>query len=145
MRIYLDNRCLNRPFDDQTQIRIRLETEAKLAIQDLVRSKQLELAWSYMIDFENDVNPFDDRRDAIQKWHSEATVDVDESAEVLALAVSMVSRSVKPVDALHIACAIVAHCDVFLTTDDAILRKMRGASDIMVMSPTEFIMQAGQP
>jgi len=29
MKLYLDNYCFNRPFDDQTQIRIRLETEAK--------------------------------------------------------------------------------------------------------------------
>jgi hypothetical protein len=32
MRIYLDVSCLNRPFDDQSQLRIRLESEAVLAI-----------------------------------------------------------------------------------------------------------------
>lgn len=31
-KIYLDTCCLNRPFDDQTQERIRLESEAVLAI-----------------------------------------------------------------------------------------------------------------
>lgn len=30
----MDNCCFNRPFDDQSQIRIRLESEAKLKIQD---------------------------------------------------------------------------------------------------------------
>jgi hypothetical protein len=30
LRIYLDACCLNRPFDDQTQERIRLESEAVL-------------------------------------------------------------------------------------------------------------------
>lgn len=43
MRIYLDNCCFNRPFDDQSQLRIRLETEAKLVVQDLIRSRRLEL------------------------------------------------------------------------------------------------------
>jgi hypothetical protein len=33
MRIYLDNCCFNRPFDNQTQLKIHLETEAKLFIQ----------------------------------------------------------------------------------------------------------------
>lgn len=33
MKIYLDNCCFNRPFDDQSQIRVRLEAEAKLKIQ----------------------------------------------------------------------------------------------------------------
>ena len=32
IRIYLDACCLNRPFDDQTQIRIRLEAEAVLMV-----------------------------------------------------------------------------------------------------------------
>ena len=31
MKIYMDNCCYNRPYDDQTHIRIYLETEAKLA------------------------------------------------------------------------------------------------------------------
>ena len=33
MRVYLDNCCYNRPFDPQEQLRIRLETEAKLEVQ----------------------------------------------------------------------------------------------------------------
>ena len=28
MRVYLDNCCYNRPFDDQTQVKVRMETEA---------------------------------------------------------------------------------------------------------------------
>jgi hypothetical protein len=30
VRLYLDNCSFNRPFDDQSQLKIRLETEAKL-------------------------------------------------------------------------------------------------------------------
>jgi predicted nucleic acid-binding protein len=33
MRLYLDNCCFNRPFDNQEQLKIKLETEAKLFIQ----------------------------------------------------------------------------------------------------------------
>ena len=33
MRIYLDNCCYNRPFDDQSQLKIKIKTEAKLYIQ----------------------------------------------------------------------------------------------------------------
>lgn len=33
MRIYLDNCCYNRPFDDQAQLCVCLETVAKLAVQ----------------------------------------------------------------------------------------------------------------
>ena len=58
MLIYLDNCCFNRPFDDQVQIRIRLETEAKLVIQDEIRAGTYLLAWSYILDYENNQNPF---------------------------------------------------------------------------------------
>ena len=33
MRVYLDNCCYNRPFDDQAQLTVRLETVTKLAVQ----------------------------------------------------------------------------------------------------------------
>jgi len=33
LKVYLDNCCFNRPFDNQNQVRIRIETEAKLFIQ----------------------------------------------------------------------------------------------------------------
>ncbi|MDR1811691.1 MAG: hypothetical protein LBQ87_02590, partial [Candidatus Fibromonas sp.] len=63
MKIYLDNCCYNRPFDDQSDIIIRLETEAKLFIQQKVKENALELVWSFILDYENSRNPFEDRRE----------------------------------------------------------------------------------
>ncbi len=51
MRVYLDNCCFNRPFDDQTLLSIRLETEAKLYVQDQINRGALSLGWSYIIDY----------------------------------------------------------------------------------------------
>lgn len=59
MRIYFDNCCFNRPFDDQSQIRIRLESEAKLKIQADIVEEKFELVWSYILDAENKANPFE--------------------------------------------------------------------------------------
>ena len=42
MRIYLDMCCYNRPYDDQTQLKVAMETQSKLHIQMLVREKKLE-------------------------------------------------------------------------------------------------------
>ena len=64
-RVYLDNCCWNRPFDDQAQVRVRLETEAKLEIQRRIKEGEIELAWSYILDYENQANPFEERREAI--------------------------------------------------------------------------------
>lgn len=57
MKIYLDNCCFNRPYDDQTQIRISLETQAKLYVQDLVKNKKLDPVTSYVLWYENGQNP----------------------------------------------------------------------------------------
>ena len=54
----MDNCCFNRPFDDQKQSRIGIETEAKLFIQDEILAGKLRLAWSYILDYENEANPF---------------------------------------------------------------------------------------
>lgn len=40
MKIYLDVCCINRPFDDQKQTRIRLESEAILMILDRIRTSE---------------------------------------------------------------------------------------------------------
>ncbi len=53
LRVYLDNCVFNRPFDDQSQIRIKLETEAKFYIQALIKQRQLVLIWSYILELEN--------------------------------------------------------------------------------------------
>ncbi|MDR1070041.1 MAG: hypothetical protein LBL37_04580 [Gracilibacteraceae bacterium] len=60
MRVYLDNCGYNRPFDEQASAIIRLETDAKLYIQEQIRSGELELCWSFVLDYENAANPFED-------------------------------------------------------------------------------------
>lgn len=140
MRIYLDNCCFNRPFDDQDQLRVRLETEAKIDIQEKILIGRVELVWSYMLDYENQVNPFDERREAIQKWNSHAVLDVEESREVLMKANQLKGQGISPKDALQVACAIVGECKYFLTTDEALIMKLKDIKNILVMNPIEFIL-----
>ncbi len=141
MRVYLDNCCFNRPFDDQSQVRIRLEAEAKLEIQQRIKDKKIELAWSYMLDYENYVNPFDERREVIARWKTAVVVDVEETAAILHQAQKILDRGLRAKDALHVACAIAAECDFFLTTDDLVVKKMREFSGITVIDPTQFIIE----
>jgi hypothetical protein len=65
LRIYLDICTFNRPFDDQNQLKIKLETEAKLFIQKGIMNGSYELVWSYILEYENNLNRFNDRRNAI--------------------------------------------------------------------------------
>ena len=41
MRVYLDNCCFNRPYDDQAQLRISLESQAKQGIMDSISTAEI--------------------------------------------------------------------------------------------------------
>ena len=105
MKIYLDNCCFNRPYDDQSQLRILLESEAKLRIQENIRSGTFELVWSYILDYENSQNPFRERREQIIKWRTYFAEDIEENEDVLNIASIAMSYGIKKLDSLHLACA----------------------------------------
>lgn len=130
---------MNRPFDDQRQTRVRIETEAKLCLQDQIRSRSLELVWSYMLDFENAANPFEDRRVVIASWRQYAIMDVEESEMILGSATRLAATRLKAKDALHVACAIAGVCEYFVTTDDAILARARDVAGIALVDPTTLV------
>ncbi|NHZ72006.1 MAG: PIN domain protein [Aquificales bacterium] len=139
MKIYLDNCMFNRPFDDQNYIRIQLETEAKLHIQEKIKNNEFELIWSYILDFENNQNPFNERRSAIQKWKDIASTDIEENQRLLQKAHEVANLGVKSKDALHIASAIAGEAVCFLTTDDKLQRKLADFDELRVLNPMDFI------
>ena len=139
MRIYLDNCCFNRPFDDQSQLRILLESEAKLRIQENIRSGTFELVWSYILDYENSQNPFRERREQIIKWRGYSDKDIEESEQVLNIASMIMKHGIKKLDSLHLACAINANTDYFLTTDDGVIKKAKHIKNIQIVDPIGFI------
>lgn len=139
MLIYLDICCFNRPFDDQADLFVRLQTEAKLHVQDLIRKGELLLAWSAIMDIENLANPDINRKLLVADWGKLSSIDVNVSEKIEKLAESLALIGVKPMDALHVACAIEAKAEYFLTTDKALLRKMIQDSRTQVVDPVDFI------
>jgi len=137
LRIYLDNCCYNRPFDDQVQLKIRLETEAKLYIQQKILDKAYELAWSYVMDYENGLNPYDERRNRIAPWRDIAVTDCIAEESIILEAENLQTKGLKEFDSLHIACAIYMKCDYFITTDAHLLKKT--ITGVEVVDPIEFI------
>ena len=137
MKVYLDNCCFNRPFDDQSSLIIRFETEAKLHVQELIRQGKLELAWSFMLDYENNANPFEEVRSQIAEWKDLAAIDCGLSSEVSEMAEEIMKLGLRPKDAAHIACAICLEAKYFLTTDKKILNKP--IVGIQTVNPIDFI------
>jgi len=137
MKIYLDNCCFNRPFDDQASLIICLETEAKLHVQELVRQGELELLWSFVLDYENGQNPFEEVRNRIAEWKTLAVADCNLSDEIAVKASGLMKLGLKQMDASHVACAIHLGANYFLTTDKKVLNKQ--ITEIECLNPIDFI------
>ncbi len=141
MRIYLDLCCFNRPYDDQGQVRIRLETEAKLVLQQKVRDGACELLWSSILDYENSRNPFDERLVAIRQWRALAIAQVMADASVVERARAFMAAGIMEYDALHVASAVVGEARVFVTTDDRLLKSLRRMNNpgLLAVPPGEAL------
>lgn len=139
MLIYLDLCCFNRPYDDQSQVRIRLETEAKLSLQDKVRSGVCQLVWSAVLDLENSKNPYIEHMQAISQWRALASNHVMAGSDVMAIAAPLVTGGVHAFDALHVASAVVGKAELFITTDDRLLKRVRHLRDIKVLFPADAL------
>jgi len=137
MRIYMDNCCFNRPFDNQTQKKIELETGAKLFIQEKIIKGYFDLVWSYILSYENSMNPFRERQKAIEAWREIAAIDCDENSDIIAIAEKIERLGVKAKDALHLACAIYAECEYFITTDTKLLKK--SFEGIKIVDPIQLV------
>ena len=150
MRLYCDMNVYNRCFDDQNQFRIRLETAAIEGIFALAEAKRLALLWSFMLDYENSLNPHEDRKEGVELLSRLCTDTIVPSPKIMSLARSLLKRSkVKARDAVHLACAETAECDYFVTCDDALItaferHRRRGKLKMKAINPVEFIRSEGE-
>ena len=77
----------------------------------------------------------------VASWKTTAAVDVEETDAIIGQAQEIAKRGLRAADALHVACAMAGGCDFFLTTDDVVVKRMRGYPGIVVLDPTQFIVQ----
>ena len=137
MRIYLDICTFNRPFDDQHQLKIKLETEAKLFIQQGILTGAYDLVWSYILEFENNQNKFIDRRNAIYDWKNVSKIHCTENEEIIKYAESLEKYNIRTKDALHIACSVYTKSDYLITTDRHLYNL--NFNDIRIINPLTFL------
>lgn len=135
----------NRPFDDQSQVRIRLETIAIYAILKTIKERKFTLISSFMLEFENSMNPYEDVRMEIEMASSMASEYSDMSEDILVTAKDLELIGIKPRDAMHLACAVKGKADYFLTCDDKLIKKARFIKeDIVIINPIDFIRFRGE-
>ena len=140
LRIYLDNCCYNRPYDDQSQIMVNLEAQAKLHIQEQIRNGKYELVASDMLNYEMHQSPYELREKMIADFvrdNARYYVGSERSDLVEQKANEIMETGIKYKDACHIASAIIADCDYFISTDYRLLRYV--SDKIKIVNPVDFI------
>ena len=140
----MDVCCLNRPFDDATQDKIRIESEAVLTILSRVQSGRWVLVNSEVVDIEISKIPNVERRRKVSflSMISQSYVVIDEDVERRAVKLS--ELKFRPFDALHIACAERGGADVLLTTDKSLLNNASrhpNALRVRLENPVRWLME----
>ena len=148
MRLFLDTCSLNRPWDDQSQVRIHLEAEAVIYILDAVRRGEDELVTSDYLLAEILDNPDPLRRADVVALVQPASFHMSQNATIDANAARLSVWNITGYDALHIAAAEAARCDFLLTTDDRLIRRSARAGaaiSVKILNPFDYPPPSVQP
>ena len=140
LKIYFDNCCYHRPFDDISKERIGEEATAKLFIQSLVKYKSISLCYSFISLSEIEDSPFEVSKAHILGFiekNATTLVSYKHLDELKALTAEIIQKGIKQKDATHLACAILADCDYFITTDKRVLNCK--TDKIEIVNPIDFV------
>lgn len=146
MLIYLDTCCLQRPLDDRSQPRINIEAEAILTILGIIKSGYVKLVSSEVLIEEISRIPDVSRKIEVEETLDLAGEFIAVNYEIEYLAKEFLSYGIKPMDALHLACAEKYSVDCFCTSDDSFLKKARAIPSLNIQTtlPLELLMKVMQ-
>lgn len=143
MIIYLDNCCYNRPFDDQTQERIHLESEVVLTVLKMGQTKKVIIAGSEILELEMSRMQDENKKQKVLDLYRVVDMHVPYTETIKKRAADIMSASkICAFDSLHIASAEEANAEIFLTTDDK-LEKMAKKLELKtrVVNPLKFALE----
>lgn len=146
MKIYLDVSCLNRPFDDQSQARIRLEAEAVTIILTECEAGLWKQVASEIARIEIDANPDEVKRGRVSLLLPKPDAIINLTERHFDRAAALQKLGFKPADALHVAAAESLAADVVLTCDDRLCRtgrRVRAHLRVPVANPVEWLTEIG--
>jgi hypothetical protein len=139
-KVYLDMCALKRPFDDQRQGRIWIETQAVLRILSAFERGDLRIVSSAVLLLENDHDP-----DSVRKHRTAVLLASFGTARavgdtVFDRAQRIIGFGISDIDALHLAAAEEYGASHFITCDDDVIRKATEiGSTLIITNPTDFV------
>ena len=145
MRLYLDACCLNRPFDDQQQLRIRLESEAVRTILLLCEEGVHDWIASRVLRWELEQTPDPERRQLTLDLLMWANEEGEPTHRDRRRALELEQQHIPAFDAAHLATAERLNSDLLLTTDDTLVKRASRtivpALTIRVVNPLAWLQE----
>ena len=123
LKLYLDSCCFNRPFDDLSNDKVRLECEAILTIINKCESGIWDIFASDVLDDEIDRMTNLIKKQKVLELYSSTSIYVEINDEIISKAKEFHKINIKPFDALHLASAEYGGADILLTTDKKFLNR----------------------
>lgn len=143
MRLYLDACCYNRPFDDRTQNRIYDEANAVLSIIKRAEDNHFAITGSSVLEYEIGIMRNEDKKDKVTAFYNAAiTEKINLNAEIARKAHEICNcTNIRPKDALELASAEEGEDDIFLTTDDRLIKMGTNSSavHIRILNPVDYL------
>ncbi|MCL1473969.1 PIN domain-containing protein [Argonema antarcticum] len=139
-RVYLDTSAYNRPFDDQTQPKIFLESQAVVIILQMIEAKEVELISSSVLEYENSRNPYPIKQEAMNRYLQLAGLRQEVDEAIRQRAEELEQNGLKAIDALHVACAEAIGSDYFITCDKRLINRCSGLT-MRVVNLVDFVLE----
>jgi predicted nucleic acid-binding protein len=142
--MYLDYNCFQRGFDDSRQVKIHLEALACQEVFAKAERKEVNLAWSFMHEDENALCPFIERKIEVLRLSTLCRVRIAPKDSIRMVAKEFKEKAaLSSKDSLHLACARQASCEVFLTCDEAFIKRAKRLNlPMRIMNPVDYIREA---
>jgi hypothetical protein len=144
-RIYLDACALNRITDPPLHARIALETAAVERLLLAIRAGRIQWIASSILAAELGKNPNSQRRAVSIALLGLAYEMQPQTAKIADLGKQFRGLGLGDFDALHLAAAQEARCDVLLTTDDKFQKwanRNLGGATVGVQNPLDYLKAA---
>jgi predicted nucleic acid-binding protein len=138
-KVYLDNCCYNRPYDDCSQLSVKKEADSVEYINELIQYGAISLTTSYILLYE--VNKISDlyKKEQIYEMlkYTSRYIDINRKDIIEKMSIEIQKSGIKMYDAFHVACAVFSNCDYFITTDKRLLNYR--TDKIEMVNPIKFV------
>ena len=146
IKIYLDNCCYNRHFDDLSQEKYYMEASAIEIILNKYINRKIEIFGSMAIEFEilkisngNKKRQVEDLYDVLELQ------EIEYSDKIINRAKELRKYNIKEMDALHIAFVECGNVDYMITTDKKLINASKKSNaKIKIFNPVKFIMEVNK-